>query len=401
MPRFADLDAITEEQLRATGATKWVHPDRAIGAFIAEMDFGTAPEITASLVREVRRGRFGYLPQDLAESLGEAVAQWQAKRYGWQVDPADVHPVADVITAFRAAIERFTTPGSPVIIPTPAYMPFLRMARSLDRPIIEIPMLTEVNEQGHLVYTHDLDGIRQAFGAGGEILVVCNPHNPTGRILTREELTDLAAVVTAANGRVFADEIWAPLIYDESPHIPYASVSPAAAQHTITGSAASKAFNLPGLKCGQLITANLTDRNHFNATGYFDRHGAANLGAAATVTALTDPAAAAWLDDIVAYLQRNRDELIRFVDERLTRHGVRVTEISGTYIAWLDFSQTVLAGQPTSVARQLVKTAGVQLTDGAHCGEAGIDHTRLVMAMPHPILQRALEQIEKALQRAE
>ncbi|MFC7375452.1 MalY/PatB family protein [Brachybacterium sp. GCM10030268] len=328
MPTTEQLDAITYEDLTATGATKWVRGDGVIGAFVAEMDYGVAQPITDRLHREVDRGAFGYLPGDLKAEMQAATAEFVRRHAGWEVPPEDIHEMPDVITVYQAAIDSFTSPDSKIIVPTPAYMPFLLLPPLIGREVIEVEMALDAETNQ---YRYDLEALEAAFDAGGELLVLCNPGNPTGRVLTREELEQIAELVDRKGGRVFSDEIWMPLVLSGS-HISYASLSETTANHTITAVAASKAFNLPGLKCAQMITSNDADRKHWRAVGHFVEHGAANLGLAATSAAYTE--GEDWLGDIVEYLRRNRDELSALVAELLPRASV--TTMEGTYVAWLD-----------------------------------------------------------------
>src|SRR3712207_818112 len=173
--------------------------------------------------------------------MARACADWYASRYGWHVPAEWVTPLADVVAGLQVAIEQFTPPGSPVVLPTPAYMPFLKVPGALGRELIEVPL---VEREGRTTY--DLDGIARAFAAGGRLLVHVNPHNPLGRVFTAEEQLALADVVEAAGARVFADEIHAPLVHPGAVHRPYASLSPVTAGHTVTATSASKAWNLPG-----------------------------------------------------------------------------------------------------------------------------------------------------------
>ena len=172
------------------------------------MDFGAAPPIVDALARLSADAHFGYLPPPLAEELAMACAEFQRRRYGWDVDPALIHPVPDVIKGLEIAIAHFSRPGSPVILPTPAYMPFLSVPRSLGREIIQVQMRPDAG-----FFTLDLDAIEDAFRAGGHLVIFCNPYNPLGRVFTAGEMAQLTDVVERHGGRVFADEIHGPLIY--------------------------------------------------------------------------------------------------------------------------------------------------------------------------------------------
>ena len=301
MPTFTEMaDQTTMDELRRRGSVKWTRggPD-VIGAFVAEMDFGAAPAIEAALRDVIARSDFGYLSEHAATEMAEACAAWQEDSYGWVVDPARIRPLPDVIKGLEAAITVFSRPGSPVILPTPAYMPFLIVPPRLGRQIIQVPMIAS---GGRPVL--DLDGIDAAFKAGGHLLILCNPCNPVGRVYTSDELAAVAEVVDRNGGRVFADEIHAPLVYPGGKHIPYAAISEQAAAHAVTATAASKGWNLPGLKCAQLILTSEADAAIWAEQGFIIEHGASTPGVRATTAAYRD--GGGWLRDVVDYLDGSR-----------------------------------------------------------------------------------------------
>ena len=401
MPTFAEIvDQTTEDELRARGSHKWSKGGPGvIGAFVAEMDFGVAPPIEAALLDVIKRADFGYLSERALAEMAVACAAWQRDRYGWDVDPGRIRPLPDVITGLAAAITVFSRPGSPVILPTPAYMPFLTVPGSLDRDIIQVPMAT-----GGGRYALDLDGIDAAFKRGGHLLILCNPSNPVGRVYGRDELAAAAEVVEANGGRVFADEIHAPLLYPGGTHVPYASLSAATAGHTITGTAASKGWNLPGLKCGQLLLSNDRDAATWTERGSTFEHGASTPGVRASTAAYRD--GGPWLDDAVAYLDGSRSFLAGLLAEHLPEVGYQPPE--GTYLAWLDCRALFadpgarLTGRralpaDVSPAEFFLAKARVMLTDGAACGEAGRGHVRLNFATPRPILAEIVRRLVNAV----
>lgn len=380
----ADFDSVTIEDLRRTGGLKWSRYPDAIGAFVAEMDFGTAPAITEALHATIERGLLGYLPVALRDELASAHAAWAAARYGWEVKAEDVRLLPDVLAGLRAAIEHLSAPETPVILPTPAYMPFLDIPPALGRRIIEVPM---ASRYGRPVY--DLDALDAAFRAGGELLVLCNPHNPVGRVLERDEMEAVADVVAANGGRVFSDEIHAPLVFPGHHHLPYASLSDVTAGHAVTATSASKAWNLPGLKCAQLILSNDADRAVWAEVGSAVEHGASNPGVVANTVAFGE--GGPWLDEVLAYLDGNRRLLAELVEAHLP--GVEVTLPEGTYLAWLDCRALDL----DDPGAYFLERAGVALTSGTRCGEAGTGHVRCNFATPRPILTRLLEQMGAAI----
>ena len=190
MPTFAETaDRITAEELYRRGSVKWTRGGPgAIGAFVAEMDFGAAPAISEALRELTARADFGYLSEHEVTELAQACAAWQHDSYGWTVDPARVRPLPDVIKGLEAAITVFSRPGAPVILPTPAYMPFLTWPARLGREIIQVPMTTSSGRPAL-----DLAGLDAAFRRGGHLLILCNPCNPVGRVYTKDELAGLLA----------------------------------------------------------------------------------------------------------------------------------------------------------------------------------------------------------------
>ena len=379
------IDRITLADLRRTGATKWSSQDDLIGAFVAEMDFGIAPAITQALHKTVDDGAFGYLPVGFAEDLRVATAQMLATRHGWNVASTDVRVVPDVIKALELAITHHSREGSKIIVPTPSYMPFLSIPPMMGRDVIEVPMLCEAGD-----YSLDMAGIQKAFDDGGNLLILCNPYNPVGRVFSQAELDAICALVDRNGGRVFSDEIWAPLTYAGNRHIPYASINDVAAGHTITAISASKAWNLPGLKCAQVITSNDEDRAIWNKIGFFAAHGTSNLGAVANAAAYRD--GFPWLEDVVAYLDRNRQAMARLVADLLPGVGYAMPE--GTYVGWLDFRQTAVGESPGAFFKE---KAGVYLTEGVTCGKDFTGFARLIFATPLPIMEEALVRMSKAM----
>nr|WP_179429866.1 aminotransferase class I/II-fold pyridoxal phosphate-dependent enzyme [Spelaeicoccus albus] len=366
---------------------KWTRYPDVTGAWVAEMDFGVAGPITDALHKAVDAGGFGYLPPAMEVELSAAAADWYTSRYGWNVAPERIRPLPDVLTGLDAAIDHFSVPGSKVILPTPAYMPFMTVPGAHHRDIIQVPM-SRTDDGWNL----DLDAIDKAFDDGGDLLIFCNPHNPIGKVYSKEEMLAVAEVVDRHGGRVFSDEIHAPLIYpgSGSRHIPYASVSEVAAGHTVTAASASKAFNLPGLKCAQLILSNDADATTWARIGHPYEHGASNLGVVANVAAYTQ--GSEWLAGTLDYLDGNRKAMVDLVAEQLP--GVGFLPPSGTYLAWLDCRDLDLGDHPFEF---FMENAGVACTDGALCGEAGKCHIRFNFATPRPVLTAALERMGRAL----
>ncbi|MGM0384683.1 MAG: MalY/PatB family protein [Actinomycetota bacterium] len=348
-----DFESFTPERLHGR-SEKWSRGD-AIGAGVAEMDFGIAPAIADVLRESVDAGAVGYPTDAQLAGVRTACAAWYARTYGWEVAPGLVHVTADVLTGLLLTLRHFLPAGAPVILPIPNYMPFLSLPEVYGHPVLRVPGATDA----HGRYAMDLDAIDAAFRAGGRLLILCNPHNPVGRVYDRAELEALAAVVERHGGRVFSDEIHAPLVLDPSRHhVPYASLSPAATAHTVTAIAASKGWNIPGLKCAQLVLSE-DDTAAFAPFAPITGHQASTPGLLATARAYTDDGG--WLAEVVGHLGGNATLLGDLLASELPDIGYREPE--GTYLAWLD--TTALA--PRNPSRRFAEH-GVVTTDGAACG---------------------------------
>lgn len=382
------FDLRTRARLDRPESRKWSLVPGAIGAWVAEMDFGVALPVAEALRRAISDEDLGYLSPALAHRMALSTAAWMQREYGWAVDPARVHPVSDVMAALGVAVRDFAPAGSPVIVPTPAYMPFLTYLPTLGHPVIEVPGVDTADG-----WRHDLDGIDAAFASGARTLVLCNPHNPTGAVLPRSELAAIAEIVDRHGGRVFADEIHAPLRYGSARHVPYASLDERTARHTITGTSASKAWNVPGLKAAQLILSSDADQEVYRRNGFAVQHGASTLGVIAAIAAYDH--GAPWLRDVMAYLDAARTDLAELLQEHLP--GARYRVPDATYIGWIDASGLALPGSPAEFFRE---HAGVVLTDGRLLGRGYEQHVRMVFATPRPILAEAVVLMKDALGRS-
>ncbi len=379
MPGF---HAPSAEELRAAGSLKWTRFAPALGAWVAEMDWGTAPAVTAALHAAVDAGLLGYLPDGPAAEMAAECATFLERRYGWTLPAEWISPLPDVLAGLQAAIEHFTPPGSPVVLPTPAYMPFLTLPGVLGREVVQVPLVPGPDGRP----TYDLAGLDRAFAAGGRLLVHCNPHNPLGRVFTEAEQLAVADVVARHGARVFSDEIHAPLVHPGAVHRPYAALSPLTAAHAVTATSASKAWNLPGLKAAQLLLSDEADAAHWARVGGVIAHGTSTLGVVANTAAYRD--GEAWLAEVLGALDANRRLLADLLAEHLPR--VRHTPPEGTYLAWLDCRALGVEGR---VGELLLERAGVAVVDGTACGAAGAGHVRVNLATPAPVLREVVERM--------
>lgn len=401
-------------ELTQSRSMKWsTYPDK-LGLWVAESDFGLAPVVAESLQTALSDELTAYLPGKATTELAQAAAGFMDRHYGWQIRPSQVRPVADVLAALEYTITEFTRPGSAVVVPTPAYMPFLTLPKYLGREIIEVPMIRRADG----AWAHDLDAIEAALAGSGDgaedgagLVLLCNPHNPLGQVFDRAELTGLAELVARFDARIFADEIHAPIRYSGVQHIPFASISEQAAQISVTATSTSKAFNTPGLKCGQIILTADADRQRWREMGWFGEHGTGTLGAVAAAAAYRD--GDEWLAQFNSALESNRDLLVELVAEHLP--DAKFDPPSGTYLAWVDLrayrhiaeresarnAASSSADAGSNAAKEefprwdaiLREHADIAIVDGHDCGAAGAGHIRINFATSPEVLTAALTRL--------
>ena len=387
------FETVSVERLRRRRTVKWTlyGPD-VLAAWVAEMDFDVAPAVRAALLDAVEREDFGYVEADLSELTGAAAAFFSST-YGWDVPAHRVFPVADVLAGIRGALDTFVAPGAPVVVPVPAYPPLFDVVELSGRPVVPVPMVDAPAGGREAGPALDLERIDAALVAGAGAVLLTSPHNPTGRVFGAAELGALAEVVDRHGARVVADEVHGPLTYPGHPFVPYASVGEAAAAHAVTVTSASKAWNLAGLKCAQVVT-NRDDARRWRAVPLFAVPGPTPLGIAASVAAYRD--ARDWLTALVAHLDANRRRLTDLVAEALP--GVRLHPPEGTFLAWLDCRALGL----DDPARFFLDEARVALSDGpAYGGPAGgyEQHVRLNIATSTALLDEIVGAMGTALRR--
>jgi cysteine-S-conjugate beta-lyase len=369
-------------EYRDLGSLKWTTYDEdVLAAWVAEMDFGLAPEVIEALHDAVDRGMTGYPYPDIETATAVAACDFWADRFGWDVDPGWVYPAPDVIEGLRRCIEHLTRPGSPVALHTPVYFPFFSMVERAGREIIEVPSSRDPEGRFRL----ELDGIDRAFTQGAGAVVLCNPWNPTGRVLSADEIAPVIEMARRHDARVFSDEVHGPITYDLA-HVPAAGIDP---DTVATVTAASKAWNIPGLKSAQVVLTNPVDREIWERYFTPDKVGVGTFGLVASIAAYEE--GRSWLDEVLARLRRARDLVTRLVAERLPMVGM--SPVDGTYLAWLDFS----AYDIDDPAEHLLDHARVALSSGAPFRGDSSRFARLNFATDEETLVKILERIADAL----
>ena len=358
------------------------HGEGVTPAWVAEMDFGLAPAIAEALHTAVDRGLTGYPYPKLEEACADAAVSFWADRFEWSPDSTWVHAAPDVIAGCRRAIELLTRPGSPVVVHSPVYFPFYNMISDAGRDVVEV--ISQVSDEGR--YTLNLDGIGRAFDEGAGSIVLCSPWNPTGRSFSRDEIDAVCELARHHEARVIADEVHAALTFEAGTHTAAATVDP---ETVVTVTAASKAWNLPGLKCAQLVLSNEADRDKWVSHFTPDRVGVSTLGLVASEAAYRD--GGAWLDEVMVRLDSNAALLGDLINEHLPDLSYRRPE--ATYLTWLDFAPYHL----TEPAEFLLSQAGVALTAGGPFGSGAESFARLNFATHPETLVELCERMGKVL----
>jgi cystathionine beta-lyase len=379
-----DFDRVIDR--RSTDSNKWrKFPPDVLPLWVADMDFPSPPAVVRALRARVEHGFFGYLADP--NELPGVVAERVAKRYGWRVGPEAVVTLPGVIAGFNQALRALTSPGDGLLIQTPVYPPILRAAGNHGLRRDEHALTRGADGR----YTIDLDAFSAAFRERTRVFLLCNPHNPVGRLYGRTELEAMADVCLHRDVFIVADEIHCDLLHDGRQHVPIASLAPEIEQRTITLMAPSKTFNLPGLKCAVGIIPNAALRERFAAA-------AADLVPKIGVLGYTGALAAyregdAWLDALLAYLKDNRDFLVRQI--RTALPGVAMAPPEATYLAWLDCRGAARgAADPYTF---FLERARVAFNDGAAFGPGGAGFVRLNFGCPRALLVQALERMQAAL----
>ena len=359
------------------------HAAGALPMWVADMEFAAPPAVTEVLRAAVEHGVHGYYGDP--SGYIAAIRGWMKRRHGWDVEPGWILTTAGIVNGVNLALQAYCRPGDGVILQQPIYHPF---APSVQANGCHVVGNLLAYEDGR--YRMDLDSLAKAVNAKTRMLILCSPHNPCGRVWTREELTAIAEFCLERGILIVSDEIHHDLVFD-GPHTVLASLSPEIAARTVTFTSSSKTFNLAGGHTGNAIISDPELRRQFHRQmercGMLTGNRFGYLMAEAAYAEGDE-----WLDALLAYLRANRDMVDRFAAERLK--GVRSVKLDATYLAWLDFSGTGMA-EP-EIVRRFEREAKVICNHGSSFGPGGAGFMRLNFACPRPMLEEALGRIEAA-----
>lgn len=370
---------------RQTESAKWFRygPD-VLPLWVADMDFLSPPAVLQALHQRIEHGVLGYAIQ--MPELIEAVITRLEHLYSWKVSPEDLMLVPGVVTGFNLACHAFAKPDGAALIQTPVYPPFFRAPSNAGIERQEAALTLEADGS----YSIDFDAFEAAITDQTRLFILCNPHNPVGRVFRQDELMKIAEICLRHKVLICSDEIHAELIFSGQKHIPIAALDKEIASQTITLIAPSKTFNIAGLDCSVAIIQNPSLREKFLS---------ARQGLVPSVNLLGQVAANAayrhgqdWLDNLLVYLESNRDYLDAYLKENLP--GIKMWKPEGTFLAWLNCQELDLKVSPYEF---FLENAKVALNDGHSFGKGGEDFVRLNFGCPRSMLQEALERMRAAV----
>lgn len=375
------VKALPLAELRERSSEKWrEYPADVLPLFVAETDFPLAPAISTALQRAVEIGDTGYVAS--RTPLAESFAAFASRRYGWDPDPARMRSTADVSMGIVEILRRVTQPGERVVVTPPVYPPFYDLVAEAGAEVERVP-LRDTGTGWEL----DIDGIRAAFDDGATAILLCNPHNPTGTVHDRDSLAALAELADEFGVAVVSDEIHAPLAQPGTGFTPFLSVSDSAQRVGYAVVSASKAFNLAGLKCALMVTADDATSAVVRGLPVEVEWRTGQFGLLAAVAAFSEESDE-WLDGLLRTLDENRVLLEDLLAARLPGARYRIPDAG--YLAWIDLSALEWGDNP---ARRILKDAKVALHFGPSFGAEGAGHVRLNFGTSPEILTEAIERI--------
>jgi cystathionine beta-lyase len=375
------LPALPTEQLRQRSSTKWrKYPADVLPLFVAETDFALAPAITTALARAVELGDTGYTPPD--PGIRDAYAAFARRRFGWEVDPRNIRTTCDVMMGVVEILRAVTKPGDRVIVTPPVYPPFYDCIPEAGAVVDRVPLVQTASG-----WELDLPGIEAALARGARAVLLCNPHNPTGTAHSREALAALAEIAATHGAVVVSDEIHAPLVQPDAAFTPFLAASATAARVGYTVTSASKAFNLAGLKCALMVTADPGTRGVIDGLPDEIEWRTGLLGALAGVAAFA-PESDAWLDSLLVRLDENRRLLAELLDTHVPSARYRIPDAG--FLAWVDLSALGWGDNP---AVRILRDAKVALHFGPHFGDEGRGHVRVNFGCDPDVLREAIARI--------
>lgn len=386
---MSDFHLVPLSELQTHKSEKWrAFPKDVLPLPVAEMDFPVAEPIRRTLTEMVEKSDLGYL--GAIPEMGEAFAGFASRRFGWRPDPSQIRIAADVGVGIVETLRVITNYGDKILLNSPVYPNFWTWANETHLEIVDVPLTREEEEINGSPWHLDWAGIEAAYKSGIKVHLICNPHNPLGRVYTRDELERLVELAHANNVIIISDEIHSPLTYSEQKFTPFLTLGEKAREVGITVTAASKGWNIAGLKCAIIVTENAQMHQRLDAIAPATHYRASLLGAFATVAAFQE--GEPWLNELMTQLDINRKLVFDLAAEKLPKAKTHMPHCS--YLAWIDFSAYAIGDDP---AGYLLENAKVAFVPGIRFGEKFAGYVRLNFATSPEIITEAINRVAKAL----
>lgn len=355
--------------------------------WVADMDFKTPDFIIEALRERLNHEILGYTIKP--DSFFESIVDWVKRRHKWDIKKEWIAYSPGVVPAINLIVEGFTSPGDKIIVQPPVYYPFFSAVKNNNRVLVNNQL---VKNNGK--YYIDFEALRKSIDPDVKMLIFCNPHNPVGRVWTKEELTELGNICVENDIIIVSDEIHSDLVFPGYTHIPMASLSPEIDKRTITCMAPSKTFNLAGLATSEVIISNPRLRHTYEKVLDKVHIGMGNvLGLVALEAAYSR--GDEWLDELMKYLTSNLEVTRSFLKQEIP--SVKLIEPEATYLLWLDFSELNKSNE--ALKSFIIKDAGLGFNDGPVFGPGGEGFQRMNIALPQPQLMMALDKLKSAFRR--
>ena len=386
-----DFDKIVERRntdcLKFDAAVRRGYPADILPLWVADMDFPTAQPVLEALHQRTNHGVFGYTEED-PDRFFSVLQGWFLAQHQWEIQKEWLLQTPGVVFALAMAVKAYTQPEDAVLIQQPVYYPFTEVILDNGRRRVSNDLVLRGGR-----YEIDFADFEEKIVANQvKLFLFCSPHNPVGRVWTKEELERIAEICRKHHVIVVADEIHEDFVWSGHPHIPFASLGEEAANYSVTCTSPSKTFNLAGLQVSNIFIPNFELRrklkHEINAAGYSQLN---TLGLTACEAAYRD--GLPWLEELKAYLRQNIEYTRTFLRQNLPQ--VRLIEPEGTYLLWLDFRNLGLSN--AALEELIIKKAGLWLDSGAIFGAAGKGFQRINVACPRAVLAEALQRIAKAI----
>ena len=380
-----DFDTVVNR--RGTTSVKWdILKENELPMWVADMDFKAAPEILQAIQNRMDNGVFGYsiIPEEWAQSY----VNWWKTRHDFEMDPSWLCYSTGVIPVLSSAVRKFTTPNDNVVIQTPVYNVFFNSVVNNGRRVLESPLVYKDGE-----YSMDLEDLEKKLSdPQTTMMILCNPHNPVGKIWDKETLAKIGELCWKYNVLVVSDEIHCDITDPDVSYVPFASVSDHCRYNSITALAPTKAFNRAGIQSAAAMAANPNLRHKIWRALNTDEVGEPNaFSIAATIAAFNH--GARWLDELRSYIYENKQIACKFVKENIP--AIHIVPSRATYLLWLDCS--AFCTDSVKLANEIRRKTGLFLSNGTQYGEAGKTFLRMNIACPKTLLLDGLDRLKRAL----